>query len=201
MNRKAAIVITCVFILCGLMIKLKAQPRSFPTLPSVPQTTANPPQQQPQTQLKTAEQVFKNIQVLKGVPADQLIPTMQFIAGSLGVECDFCHVQGGFDKDDKKPKQIARKMMEMMFSINADNFDRHRAVTCNSCHRGSIRPQAIPTVMDESPESAVEVNSLAGPSMAEGESKPAAGPTADQILENIFRPSEDHPPLIRSQPG
>src|SRR3954453_13745738 len=65
---------------------------------------------------KTIDQQFKNIQVLKGIPADQLIPAMQFITASLGVECDFCHVQGAFEKDDKKPKQIARKMMEMMFA-------------------------------------------------------------------------------------
>ena len=182
MERKVGIVITFVFALSGLMISLKAQPRPFSSLPSVPQTS-NAPQMQP----KTAEQAFKNIQVLKGIPADQLIPTMQFIAGSLGVECDFCHVQGAFDKDDKKPKQIARKMIEMMFAINADNFDRHRAVTCNSCHRGSIRPQAIPAVMGESPDGVAQVNILAGPSMAEEAPKPAPGPTADQILEKYVQ--------------
>src|SRR5467141_2759552 len=67
---------------------------------------------------KTTDQAFKNIQILKGVPADQLIPTMQFISASLGVECEYCHVEGAFEKDDKKPKQTARKMMEMMFAIN-----------------------------------------------------------------------------------
>jgi hypothetical protein len=41
---------------------------------------------------KTTDQAFKNIQTLKGIPADQLIPTMQFIAASLGVECEYCHV-------------------------------------------------------------------------------------------------------------
>ena len=86
---------------------------------------------------KKAEEQFKNIQVLKGIPAEDLFPTMQFITASLGVQCDFCHVQGAFEKDDKKPKQTARKMMEMMFAINKDNFDGHRAVTCNSCHRGN----------------------------------------------------------------
>ena len=49
-------------------------------------------------------QQFKNIQVLKDIPADQLIPAMQFITASLGVECEFCHVEGAFEKDDKKPK-------------------------------------------------------------------------------------------------
>src|SRR5579872_1649452 len=98
---------------------------------------------------KKAEEQFKNIQVLKGIPAEQLIPTMQFISASLGVECDFCHVQGAFDKDDKKPKQTARKMMEMMFAINKDNFKGRRDVTCYSCHRGNAKPLAIPVVMTE----------------------------------------------------
>jgi hypothetical protein len=65
---------------------------------------------------KMTEEVYKNIQTLKGIPADQLIPAMQFITYSLGVECSFCHVEGAFEKDDKKPKQTARKMMQMMFA-------------------------------------------------------------------------------------
>src|SRR5246127_5223920 len=89
---------------------------------------------------KKAEEQFKNIQVLKGVPAEQVFPTMQFIAASLGVECEFCHVHDAFEKDDKKPKQTARKMMEMMYAINRDNFDGHREVTCYSCHRGNAHP-------------------------------------------------------------
>ncbi len=89
---------------------------------------------------KKAEEQFKNIQALKGVPADQVFPAMQFITASLGVECQFCHVEGAFEKDDKKTKQTARKMMEMMFAINKDNFEGHREVTCYSCHRGSTTP-------------------------------------------------------------
>jgi hypothetical protein len=104
---------------------------------------------------KKAEEVFKNIQVLKGIPADQFFPTMQFISASLGVECEFCHVHDAFEKDDKKPKQTARKMMEMMFAINADNFDGHRQVTCNTCHRGNKSPAAIPAVMAEEPKEVI----------------------------------------------
>jgi photosynthetic reaction center cytochrome c subunit len=95
---------------------------------------------------KTADQAFKNIQTLKGIPADQLIPTMQFIAASLGVECDYCHVEGAFDKDDKKPKLTARKMMEMMFAINKNTFEGRREVTCYTCHRGNSRPVGIPVI-------------------------------------------------------
>jgi hypothetical protein len=95
---------------------------------------------------KTSDQAFKNIQILKGIPADQLMPSMQFISASLGVECEYCHVAGAFDKDDKKPKQTARKMMEMMFAINKGQFEGHREVTCYSCHHGEIHPVGIPII-------------------------------------------------------
>ena len=76
----------------------------------------------PADSAKTAEQVFKNIQTLKGVPAEQVQPTMQFISSSLGVNCQFCHVQDAFEKDDKKQKQTARQMIEMQMAINKANF-------------------------------------------------------------------------------
>jgi photosynthetic reaction center cytochrome c subunit len=98
---------------------------------------------------KTAGEVYKNIKILKDVPADQLIPTMQFISASLGVECDFCHVRGAFDKDEKKPKEVARKMVTMMAEINKDNFEGHREVTCNNCHHGSEHPAAVPWISEE----------------------------------------------------
>src|SRR6476646_8591609 len=101
----------------------------------------------PQSDKKSSE-VYKNVQVLKDVPSDQLIPSMKFIAAALGVHCEYCHVENAFDKDDKKPKQTARKMMQMMFSINANNFDGHQEVTCYSCHRGNPKPQAIPAITD-----------------------------------------------------
>src|ERR1043166_1642128 len=93
-----------------------------------------------------AEQKYKNIQVLKGTPAEQLVPAMQFITASLGVECAFCHMENHFDEDDKKPKQIARKMMQMMTSINQDSFEGQCEVTCNTCHRGSPIPVGIPSI-------------------------------------------------------
>jgi hypothetical protein len=100
--------------------------------------------------VKTAEQQFKNIQVLNGVPADQVIPAMQFISASLGVECDFCHVEHAFDKDDKKPKLTARHMIEMQNGINKNSFKGDMEVTCNTCHRGSSHPMSVPAVADSS---------------------------------------------------
>ena len=89
---------------------------------------------------KLAEEEYKNIQALKGIPADQVIRSMQFIAASLGVECEYCHVERAFEKDDKKHKVTARKMIGMMMAINKENFEGHREVTCFSCHRGSPNP-------------------------------------------------------------
>ena len=135
---------------------------------------------------KKAEEQFKNIQVLKGVPAEQILPTMQFITASLGVECDFCHVQGAFEKDDKKNKQTARKMMEMMFAINKDNFEGHREVTCYSCHRGNAKPQAIPVVMTEESRVMVPPMRAEGPAQEKDANEPT-GPTADQLLDKYVQ--------------
>jgi photosynthetic reaction center cytochrome c subunit len=123
---------------------------------------------------KTAADSYKNIQVLKQMPADQLRPTMQFIAASLGVGCDHCHMPGAFEKDDKKPKQIARKMMQMMFAINQNNFDGHREVTCYSCHRGAAKPVSVPIIVAEQAPPTP-------PPTAEGTAPPL--PSADQILD------------------
>ena len=139
---------------------------------------------------KKAEEQFKNIQVLKGVPADELFPTMQFISASLGVECEFCHVKDAFEKDDKKPKQTARKMMEMMFAINKDNFSGNREVTCYSCHRGSAHPMAIPAVMSE--DAKQMSGEPHGPETVKPVEMPAAssqnaGPTADQLIDKYVQ--------------
>jgi photosynthetic reaction center cytochrome c subunit len=97
---------------------------------------------------RTAAEAYHNIQVLKDIPADNLVPAMQFITYSLGVECGYCHVEGALEKDDKKTKLTARRMMQMMFAINRDNFDSKQVVTCNSCHRGSPHPTSIPVIAE-----------------------------------------------------
>jgi hypothetical protein len=90
-----------------------------------------------------AREVFKNIQVLGDLPADQLIPTMQFMAKSLGVECSHCHEEDR-EKDVKRQKRTARKMLRMVYDLNQKNFmrpsDAKGQVTCNSCHHGNRIP-------------------------------------------------------------
>jgi photosynthetic reaction center cytochrome c subunit len=155
-------IVTACFV--GVGLRLTAQDRAQkPTTPPV----------------KTAEQQFKNIQILKGIPADQLIPSMQFISASLGVDCEFCHVEHQMDKDDKKTKVAARKMITMMFEINADNFDGERKVTCNTCHHGSPHPLSTPMV-----SSGTAMNM---PHDHGDEHETAAGlPPASQILDRYL---------------
>jgi photosynthetic reaction center cytochrome c subunit len=113
--------------------------------PAPPATAPAPPDP------SKAEGRFKNIQVLKGYPADDVIPAMQFITNALGVDCDYCHIDHAPEKDDKKEKQTARKMITMTMAINHDHFDGHREVTCVSCHRGAARPVTISAVATGEP--------------------------------------------------
>ena len=125
---------------------------------------------------KKASEVFKNVQVLKDVPSDQLIPAMQFVTSSLGVQCSYCHVENAFDKDDKKTKVTARKMMRMMLDIDAANFDGKQVVTCNTCHRGNPKPLAIPLIPESQPRLLSEAEPPSQPN-------PPNLPGAQEIVE------------------
>jgi photosynthetic reaction center cytochrome c subunit len=156
---KAASAITAVVVFCSIISFAQAPPAPTPD--------------------KKAGEFFKNVQVLKDVPSDQLIPAMQFITSSLGVQCEYCHVEKAFDKDDKKPKQTARKMMQMMFAIDANNFEGHQAVTCYSCHRGSPKPLAIPVIAESQPHL---LNEAARPEQANPPNLPKADETVQKYI-------------------
>lgn len=104
-----------------------------------------------QTAEPLMEQQFKNIQVLKGLPAAQMRPLMNLISASLGMKCDACHVKTGdvmeWDKDDKKNKQTARKMIEMTQALNKTYFEGNLEVSCFTCHNGLGHPAGVPPLM------------------------------------------------------
>lgn len=95
-----------------------------------------------------AEKVFKNIQLLKGMPAGRILRVMELgYARSLGVTCTHCHVPGEWEKDDKPTKQIARDMAAMMAAINTQHLKQIKnlksempTVNCTTCHRGQTKP-------------------------------------------------------------
>ena len=100
------------------------------------------------------------LEVLQSLPEAQLFPLMNLVATSLGVRCDYCHVQanpdlsrtpsnvGGWvwDRDDKLPKRRAREMMKMVVDLNASRFRGEAKVTCFTCHRGATQPSRLPTL-------------------------------------------------------
>jgi hypothetical protein len=97
---------------------------------------------------KPAEEVFKDIQLFKGVPAARLLRVMEIaFSRSLGVNCTHCHVVGEWEKEEKPTKQIARDMWKMMMAITNDQLKNIKGlkgpnptVNCTTCHRGEIKP-------------------------------------------------------------
>lgn len=99
-----------------------------------------------------------NLRVLQALPEAQLFLLMNLVADSLGVRCDYCHVQATPDlaktpsnvggwvwaSDDKPQKQKAREMMRMVIDLNAGHFRGEARVTCYTCHRGTAQPARLP---------------------------------------------------------
>jgi hypothetical protein len=97
---------------------------------------------------KPASEVFKNIQLLKAMPAGRLLKVMEFgYSKSLGVNCVHCHVVDQWEKDDKPAKQITREMIKMAGAINNDYLkniknlkSENPIINCTTCHRGQLKP-------------------------------------------------------------
>ena len=97
-----------------------------------------------------AEQVFKNVQVLRGIPVDDFLGTMGIMAAALQFDCSDCHVGAGTDKvdwaADTPRKRMARSMVNMVATINKTNFGGRQMVTCWTCHRNRDKPLVTPTM-------------------------------------------------------
>lgn len=96
-----------------------------------------------------AEEVFKNVQILRGIPVKEFMGTMGMFSASTGLNCIECHVEDaggdwGRYADDTDLKRTARRMMTMVTSLNKSMFGGRQAVTCFSCHRGLNRPRVVP---------------------------------------------------------
>ena len=96
---------------------------------------------------RPAEQVYKNIKVMKGLPANQIIQGMHLIKSALGVDCTHCHIEMEWDREDVQPmKDKARGMYTMMVEINRANFKGEQVVTCFTCHKGKAIPDTYPAM-------------------------------------------------------
>ena len=124
-----------------------------------------------QTKVETAGQKFKSIKVLNDMPADQMGKVMNMISASLGVNCGFCHASndGDYEKEGNEHKDMARKMMKMVFDLNKSQFNGRPEINCFTCHHGISHPQpSFPLVAAVPP--------------AERPKQPEKKPTVDEIL-------------------
>jgi hypothetical protein len=148
-----------------------------------PASGQTPAQQKP----LMAEDVFTNVQVLKGIPVNQFMETMGFFSAALGYNCTNCHgdeVLGNWAKyaDDTPVKRTARRMVEVARTINKTLFGGREAVTCYTCHRGSPTPKIVPSLLEQYSEPPAD-----DPDEVEISRRAPATPTADDILDRYIQ--------------
>ncbi len=128
-------------------------------------------------QEQTVEQIFKNIQVLKGMPQSQFTGAMDFMMAALGVNCNYCHV-GAWENDFMTAKRVSREMILMMRDINDKTFGGRMVVNCATCHQGRPKPvSAAPLDQD----ALRKMNAVDNPSSVK------SLPTAEQLIDKYVR--------------
>ena len=151
----------------------------------------NVAQQKSHAQEPAVEQVHKNIQVLKGLPESQLIATMEFFETSLGVECNYCHIneKGQWDpvSDIRPAKATARVMIKMVLDTNRNTFRGQMEISCYTCHRGRTSPQAIPNLPLAIPSPRPKTTSASGPAVQASPVPIQSLPSADEILNKYIQ--------------
>jgi len=95
------------------------------------------------------DDVFKSVEILKGIPVDTFFETMGMFASAMGNDCTFCHVSNAyFDKTafaEPTPRiRRARQMLTMTKALNDQYFAGRTRVTCFTCHGGSQAPRSEP---------------------------------------------------------
>jgi outer membrane lipoprotein-sorting protein len=141
-------------------------------------------QSAPASKAQMAEEVFKNVQVLKGITVNEFMGTMGVFSAALGMSCEDCHTSSdtGWDAyaaDTNPRKRTARRMIAMMTEINRANFGGRQLVTCYTCHRATDRPIVTPNLATLYAERPVESRDLIAPF-------PNA-PSIDQVLDKYIR--------------
>jgi hypothetical protein len=136
-----------------------------------------------------SEQAFKNVTVLKGLPVDEFMETMGFIAASTNYNCADCHVEPKDEGDwsayaqETPRKATARRMILMVQAINKTNFGGARVVTCYTCHRNiQGAPKVTPSLREQYSEPPPP-----DPNEVEITRQAPGAPTADQIFDKYLQ--------------
>jgi photosynthetic reaction center cytochrome c subunit len=129
------------------------------------------------------EDVFKNVQALKGIGVDDFMLSMGIMSAAVGSDCVGCHPSAGTtDVDwarDTPRKRTARRMVQMVQAINRDNFNGRQVVTCWTCHRGRDRPSTTMTMDVVYGEPTLDADDVLTPS--------PSGPSVDQVLNKYMQ--------------
>jgi photosynthetic reaction center cytochrome c subunit len=136
-----------------------------------------------------SEQAFKNVTVLKGIPVDEFMDTMGFIAASTNYNCTDCHVEPKVEGDwsvyavETPRKATARRMILMVQSINRNNFGGARVVTCYTCHRNlQGAPKITPSLREQ-----YGAPPDPDPNEVEITQQVPGAPSADQIFDKYLQ--------------
>jgi hypothetical protein len=134
------------------------------------------------------EDVFKNVQALKGIPVNEFMDTMGFFAAAIGLNCTGCHTAESMQDwskfaEESPRKRMARNMIRMVDAINKAQFGGRRVMTCWTCHRGTTGVENIPSLMEQYSVAPEDANAI----------EPAPNgpkePTADQLLDKFIQAS------------
>jgi len=136
-----------------------------------------------------SEQAFKNVTVLKGIPVDEFMNTMGFIAAATNYNCIDCHVEPKVEGDwsvyaqETPRKATARRMILMVQDINRTNFGGARVVTCYTCHRNlQGAPGITPKLSEQYGEPPTH-----DPNEVEITRQTPGAPSADQVFDKYLQ--------------
>jgi Photosynthetic reaction centre cytochrome C subunit len=132
-----------------------------------------------------AEEVFQNIEILKGKPASRLPGMMTALNGLLGVKCAYCHDVNAWEKE-VPTKITSRHMFAMIRDTNAKYFSgaNPNPITCWTCHRGAAKPtsgqQEIMAGLQSLPEDRKKLIDDLAAELGDNKDKPA-----EAVFHNI----------------
>lgn len=134
-----------------------------------------------------ASDVYKNVQVLGHLSVAEFSRNMaaitEWVAPKEG--CTYCHNGENFADESKYTKVVARRMLQMTQTLNAD-WKTHVAatgVTCYTCHRGNPVPKQV---WFKSGDRKYASNSLMGDLASQNIASPAVG--LSSLPNDIFEP-------------
>src|SRR5215813_3557877 len=147
-----------------------------------PAAAQGPP---PATSGKKAGKYFKNVttSTLKELSVDDFLASIRVISAALGFDCADCHPKASTDQadfviDTTPEKRTARRMIEMVATINRTNFAGVQKVTCWTCHHGRDIPASTIAL-----DNLYDTPNMEKDDVVKAETE---GPTATQILDKYI---------------